>query len=352
VLHKYSGCQPNSQWFPLLYHGFTWVSSGAEELFDSRVEKQMFLLHNRLVLSESTQGSKHTTIWQGTRQSLGEYIRGGNTGVGHQWSGRQEWLGQVMGIKQSGEAGEGDGNKTIRRGWGRWREWSIRRGWGRWREWSIRRVWGRWRELSSRRGWGRWREWSIRRGWGQVTGIKQSGVAGAGDGNESIKSGWGRRREWNNQEWLGKVTGMKQSRVAGEGDGNETIRSGWERWREWSITGETENKINRVLHRCTQDGSCPWRHWGHILLLSQIWSIVPAAEYDHLIQDDSCVSRWERLTIKNRVPHYHTPRRPSYNPDVGRENKQLSIKAADWSVSKDSFIQRCVAAFQCRWLES
>jgi len=28
-------------------------------------------------MSESTQGTKHTTIWQGTRQRLGEYIRGG-----------------------------------------------------------------------------------------------------------------------------------------------------------------------------------------------------------------------------------------------------------------------------------
>jgi len=64
----------------------------------------MFLLQNRLVMSESTQGTKHTTIWQGTRQRLGEYIRGGNTGVGHRGSGRREWLGQVTGMKQSGEA--------------------------------------------------------------------------------------------------------------------------------------------------------------------------------------------------------------------------------------------------------
>jgi len=30
-----------------------------------------------------------TTIWQGTRERMGEYIRGKTTGVGHEQSGRQ-----------------------------------------------------------------------------------------------------------------------------------------------------------------------------------------------------------------------------------------------------------------------
>jgi len=48
-----------------LYHRFTRVSSGAEELSDSRLEKQMFLLQNRLLMSESTHGTKHTTTGAG-----------------------------------------------------------------------------------------------------------------------------------------------------------------------------------------------------------------------------------------------------------------------------------------------
>jgi len=55
-------------------------------------------------MSELTRGARHTTIWQGTKQRLGGQIWWGNTGVGHQGSARREWLGQVTGMTQSGEA--------------------------------------------------------------------------------------------------------------------------------------------------------------------------------------------------------------------------------------------------------
>jgi len=74
----------------------------------------MFLLETRLVMSELTLGAKHTTIWQGTKQRLGQYIKWGNTGVGHQGSAIREWLGQVTGIKQLRQRRHGTQEKQNR----------------------------------------------------------------------------------------------------------------------------------------------------------------------------------------------------------------------------------------------
>jgi len=40
----------------------------------------------------------------GNKPKTGRIYKGGNTGVGHRGSARREWLGQVTGMKQSGEA--------------------------------------------------------------------------------------------------------------------------------------------------------------------------------------------------------------------------------------------------------